>query len=154
MQYALQLGKPVLAAMERIFTTLDPGGIRGAKCCVSINGAVILTPTVCSHSIVVISVNGFTTATPALFTSKSIGPLAGLGDQVRDGGRFCQVMNQQDHFRAMWLNGFACLRQSYRIAPVQEEHRIVCGELLSNCTTDSAARACDEITLHGIGRKR
>src|SRR5947199_6733723 len=75
MQYALQLGKPVLAAMERIFTTLDPGGIRGAKCCVSINGAVILTPTVCSHSIVVISVNGFTTATPALFTSKSIGSL-------------------------------------------------------------------------------
>jgi hypothetical protein len=80
--------------------------------------------------------------------------LARLGDQVRDGGRLCQVMNQQDHFRTMWLDGFACLRQSYRIAPMQEEHRIVCGELLSNCTTDSAARACDEITLHGIGRKR
>src|SRR6266481_8959183 len=75
MQYALQLVKPLLAAMERIFTTLDPGGIRGAKCCVSINGAVIFTPTVCSHSTVVISVNGFTTATPALFTSKSIDPL-------------------------------------------------------------------------------
>src|SRR6266496_3843993 len=74
MQYALQLGKPLLAAIERIFTTLDPGGIREAKCCVNINGAVIFTPTVCSHSIVVISVNGFTTATPALFTSKSIGP--------------------------------------------------------------------------------
>ena len=72
MQYALQLGNPLLAATERIFTMLDPGGIRGAKCCVSMNGAVMFTPTVCFHSIWVISMNGFTTATPALFTSKSI----------------------------------------------------------------------------------
>src|SRR6266496_6284578 len=75
MQYALQLENPLLAATERIFTMLDPGGRRGAKRCVKRNGAVILTPTVCSHSIVVISVNGFTTATPALFTSKWIGSL-------------------------------------------------------------------------------
>src|SRR6266498_2896967 len=57
-------------------------------------------------------------------------------------------MNQQDHFRAKRLDGFACLRQSYCIAAVQEQHRIVCGELLGKCTADSAGRACDEITLH------
>src|SRR5438552_911399 len=72
MQYALQLAKPLLAATERMFTTLEPGGILGARCCVNMKGAVILTPTVCSHSICVISPNGFTTATPALFTRKSI----------------------------------------------------------------------------------
>src|SRR5438045_9733521 len=72
MQYALQFGKAVLAATERMLTMLEPGGIRGAKRCVNRNGAVTFTPTVCSHSIDVISVNGFTIAIPAVFTSKSI----------------------------------------------------------------------------------
>src|SRR2546428_11309328 len=62
-------------------------------------------------------------------------------------------MNQEDHFGAMRLNRFACLRQGYRIAPVQEQHRIVCGELLGNCATDPAARAGDEITLHDFAAK-
>src|SRR6478735_10128996 len=72
MQYALQFGNAVLAATERMLTTLEPGGIRGAKRCVNRNGAVTFTPTVCSHSIDVISVNGFTIAMPALFTSNSM----------------------------------------------------------------------------------
>src|SRR5437762_14117116 len=57
-------------------------------------------------------------------------------------------MNQEDDFRATWLDGFARLRQGDTIATVQEQHRIVSSELLGDCTTDSAARACDEITLH------
>src|SRR5438093_11284594 len=75
MQYALQFAKPLLAATERIFTMLDPGGRRGAKRCVKRNGGVILTPTVCSHSIVVISVDGLTTPTPAYSTSNPIDSL-------------------------------------------------------------------------------
>src|SRR5207244_11722016 len=75
MQYALQLAKPVLAAIERMFTMLDPGGMFGAKCCVNVNGAVTFTPSVCSHSVGVISPNGFTIAMPALFTSRPNGSL-------------------------------------------------------------------------------
>src|SRR5204862_1427638 len=86
MQYALQFGKAVLAATERMLTTLEPGGIRGAKRCVNRNGAVTFTPTVCSHSISVISVNGLTTATPALFTSKLSGaaPTASIRFETPD----------------------------------------------------------------------
>src|SRR6266550_4798778 len=57
-------------------------------------------------------------------------------------------MNQEDDFRATWLDGLARLRQGDSIATVQEQHRIVSSELLGDCKTDSAARACDEITLH------
>jgi hypothetical protein len=73
MQYALQFANPVFAAMERILTMLEPGGMCGEKCCISVNGAVILTPTVCSHSTDVISQKGFTIAMPALFTSRFSG---------------------------------------------------------------------------------
>src|SRR4029453_7256927 len=69
-----------------MFTTLDPGDIRGAKCCVNKNGAVILTPTVCCHSTDVISPNCFTTAMPALFTSRSSGsfPTSAMRSETPD----------------------------------------------------------------------
>jgi len=57
-------------------------------------------------------------------------------------------MNQENHFRATWLDGPARLREGNGIAPVQEQHCIVCGQLLSDGATNSAARAGNEITLH------
>src|SRR5438552_7528806 len=87
MQYALQFAYPVFAAIERMFTMLEPGGILGAKYWINKNGAVMLTPTVCSHSTGVISPNGFTTAMPALLTNKSIGlsPVAEIKSETPDG---------------------------------------------------------------------
>src|SRR6266436_9992344 len=63
-------------------------------------------------------------------------------------------MNQKDHFRATRLDSLARFRESDRVAPVQEQNRILCSKLLGNGTADSAARACDEVTLHCARRKR
>src|SRR6266487_1536944 len=63
-------------------------------------------------------------------------------------------MNQWDHLRATRLDGLARFRESDRVAPVQEQNRILCSQLLGNGTADSAAGACDEVTLHCVGRKR
>src|SRR6266481_3312531 len=62
-------------------------------------------------------------------------------------------MNQKDHFRATRLDSLARFRESDRVAPVQEQNRILCSKLLGNGTADSAAGACDEVTLHEPTRK-
>src|SRR5205807_2406616 len=56
-------------------------------------------------------------------------------------------------FRATRLDGLACLREGNRIAPVQEQHSVFRGEFLSDCTSDSPASACDQITLHKLAAK-
>src|SRR5439155_15908231 len=62
-------------------------------------------------------------------------------------------MSQREHFRATRLDGLACLREGNRIAPVQEQHSVFRGEFLSDCTSDSPASACDQITLHKLAAK-
>ena len=136
-----------------MLTTLEPGGIRGAKRCVNRNGAVTFTPTVCSHSIDVISVNGFTIAMPALFTSKSIGVPADFGDEIGNATRRREIVNQWHHLRTLRLDNFARLRERHCVASVQQQFHIFASEFFRNGAADPAAGACDEISFH-LPRKR
>src|SRR4029077_1110367 len=52
------------------------------------------------------------------------------------------------------LDSLARFRESDRVTPVQEQNRILCSKLLCNGTADSAAGACNEVTLHCSRRKR
>ena len=74
--------------------------------------------------------------------------LPNFRNEVGNARRLCQVMNQEHDLGATRLDGLARLREGNRIAPVQEQLRVVCGQRLSDRAANSAARACNKITLH------
>jgi len=90
------------------------------------NGAVTLTPTVCSHSIDVM-------------------------DDLGNTGWHGKVMNQADHMRTMVLHCLAGFRKRDRIAPVKKQLNIRTRQFLGNRAANSAARTCDKVALHLYG---
>jgi len=101
-----------------MLTTLDPGGIRGAKRCVKRNGAVTFTPTVCSHSIEVISVR-FHHRNACVVHEQVDRVPADFGNEIGNAMRRREIVNQWHHLRTLRLDNFARFRERHRVASVQ-----------------------------------
>ena len=60
-------------------------------------------------------------------------------------------MDQKDHLRAMWFDGFAGIGQGDRISPMQKQGYVCRGKFLGDRAAYPAARTGDEITFHLSG---
>jgi hypothetical protein len=97
-----------------MLTMLEPGGIAGAKCCININGAVTLTPTVCSHSTDVISQKGLYDCDARVVHEQIQRIPSDVMDEIGNTRWHGKVMNQADHMRTMVLHCLADFRKRAR----------------------------------------
>ncbi len=99
---------------------LDPGGIRGAKCCVNKNGAVILTPTRLLPFNRCDFAERLHDCDARVVHQQIERILSNLSDEIGNAGRDSEIVDQANDVRTVWFQGLAHIRQSNGVSPVEK----------------------------------
>jgi hypothetical protein len=108
-------------------------------------------PTVCSHSTDVISQKGLYDCDARVVHEQIQRIPSYVMDEIGNTGWHGKIMNQADHMRAVVVQRLAHFRQRDGIAPMEKQFNIRTCQFFGNRAANSAARTCDEITLHLCG---